>query len=127
MWQLGGGPNPIFAMTLGNIFTKVGHSELAWTAYQRALMMEDRIPDSIRSEFVEKVRSHQSRLENDMKRSHTDMLASFQNELDRGLEYQRTFQSYEKQQIEAGRSIYDEDFYDEFYSGVGKLPPVSGS
>lgn len=84
MWRLGGGANPYFALTLGEIMLRVGQRYIAWGAYERAAAMQERFwPDpEIRKRFVEHCRNRQEVIERDLPTDERSRLRdSFQKEL----------------------------------------------
>ena len=61
MWIYGGGPNPHFAMALGQLMERVGQRRIAWACYARAQAMQERWwPDAtIRSALVSHAQERQ--------------------------------------------------------------------
>ena len=64
MWRLGGGPNPFFAVALGEIMLRVGQNYVAWNAFERAYLLGDGVgPAEISGKFKEHCRARQERIE----------------------------------------------------------------
>ncbi|MGL4421749.1 MAG: hypothetical protein ACRCZF_13865, partial [Gemmataceae bacterium] len=119
MWRLGGGAHPYFAIALGETMLRVGQSYLAWSAFERASRLANFAwPDpDLQQRFAAHCRSRQAAIEVTLPRAETDRLRpAFDAELAFGLEYQKAYQSYEKEGIAAGKSIEAPDFYDDFHA-----------
>ncbi|WP_422930455.1 hypothetical protein [Singulisphaera sp. PoT] len=140
MWRQGGGANPHFALALGETMFRVGQDHLAWSAYERAYRMAEKFwPDPETQQFLrDYCRKRQSAIENGIVQSFMrqpsgsddrgrdspakfdspdNLRAAFDAELAHGQDFQREYQRYEASKIDAGRSINDEHFFDEFYAG----------
>ena len=129
MWRLGGGANPHFALTLGEIMMRVGQRYLAWTAYERAGEMADRYwPDpKIQEKFVEHCRHRQFDIEEQLPSENwKERRQQFQDELAFGLRYQSAYQEYEAKRIKEGASIDDPHFYDAFHAEHGSVASPVG-
>jgi tetratricopeptide (TPR) repeat protein len=130
MWRLGGGPNPHFALALGDIMVQVGQNYIAWTAYERALRLADRFwpPDpKITEQFVAFCRSQQAAIEQLLPAGERDGLRPrFEAELAYGKRYQTAYQDYEGMQIRAGVPLDDPHFYDAFYAEHGEIASPVG-
>jgi hypothetical protein len=125
MWRLGGGANPHFALALGEIMLRVGQRYIAWTAYERAAGMADRVwpGTDIQRQFVEHCRRRQQVIEQQLPADEVAQLRPrFDAELDFGQHYQKEYQDYETDAIRAGRSLDDPHFYDEFNAAH---PPIA--
>jgi hypothetical protein len=117
MWRYGGGPNPHFALALGEIMMRVGQRYIAWSAYERAIEMKDRFwPDpAICAQLVEHCRRRQAVIESQLDPGERDSLRPrFQAELAYGRGYQKDYQGYEARRVADGASVDDPHFYDEF-------------
>jgi hypothetical protein len=117
MWRYGGGPNPHFALALGEIMIRVGQRYIAWCAYERAIEMKDRFwPDPTRcGKLVEHCRRRQAVIEAQLDPEERDNLRPrFQAELAHGRQYQKEYQDYESRRIAEGASVDDPHFYDDF-------------
>ncbi len=119
MWRLGGGANPHFARTLGEIMVRVGQRYIAWCAYERAVEMKDRFwPDpAIQEQFITHCRTRQAAIEKQLPEQDREQLRPrFKAELAYGRRYQQEYQQYEADRIAAGASIDDPHFYDDFHA-----------
>jgi len=118
MWRQGGGPNPHFAVCIGEVMLRVGQRYIAWTAFERASRMADRFwPDSAKQQFL---RDHcarrQKQIEETLAASEVPGLRPrFEAELAHGEKYQREYQEYEAAKIAAGADIRDEHLFDDFH------------
>ena len=151
MWQEGGGPNPHFALAIGEIILRVGQRYIAWNAFERASRMAARFsadPDT--QEFL---RQHCSQRQTQIEESLRFVAApdssrrslpwqyvstpadpeivdslqlTFESELADGEKYQRECQAYEDSQIAAGRPIDDPSFFDEFHRDHGEIASPVG-
>ena len=124
-WRQGSGPDPHLALCLGEIMLRVGQRYLAWNCYERASRLADQFwPTPEGQEFL---RNHcaprQGAIEASLPRKEVAGLRpKFDAELAFGEAYQRDYQAYEEQKIQAGANINDEHFYDEFLAG---RPPIA--
>jgi hypothetical protein len=119
MWRYGGGPNPLFALTLGEIMMRVGQRYIAWCAYERAVTMKDRFwPDPVFCDcLAAHCRRRQALIEGQLAPEEQARLRPrFQAELAHGLEYQKEYQEYEGRRLAEGASLDDPHFYDAFDS-----------
>jgi hypothetical protein len=140
MWRQGGGANPHFALALGETMLRVGQRYIAWTAYERAARMADRIcPNPTVQQFLRNhCRKRQIQIEETLlfqtpespdripwqhvspppdAETVAGLRAQFEAELAHGQGYQRAYQEYEAKKIAAGANIADERFFDEFHAG----------
>ena len=146
MWRQGSGPNPHFALALGETMLRVGQRHIAWTAYERASRMADQFsPDPADREFL---RTHCRKRQTDIEKSfatgeppsgrHANwsklsaaeiagFRPRFEAELAHGERYQREYQDYEAKQIAAGVPPTDERFYDAFNAGRDPIASPVGS
>jgi hypothetical protein len=125
MWRLGGGAKPHFALALGEIMLRVGQRYIAWRAFERAAGMAERVwPDGdIQRQFAEHCRHRQKVLEQQLPAADVeDLRPRFEAELAYGQRYQREYQEYEANRINAGASLDDEHFYDDFNA---THPPIA--
>lgn len=129
MWRMGGGAHPYFAVALGETMLRVGERHLAWSAFERAgLMAKFTWPDPLlQQRFKEHCRRRQAAIEATLPAGEIGALRpAFDAELALGLAYQKAYQQYEEQSIasfnpkgnpkEAGKSIEDPHFYDDFHA-----------
>jgi hypothetical protein len=124
MWRLGGGPNPHFALALGECMRRVGQRRIAWCAYERAVRMADRFwPDvKIQKGLIAHCRNQQAMLVEDLSEEERAALPErFDAELRHGLRYQEAYQRYEQERIAAGASLGDAHFYDSFHAYQGDI------
>jgi hypothetical protein len=124
MWRESG-PDPHFALCLGETMLRVGQRYLAWTAFERASQLSDQFwPDPAVQAFL---RNHcgkrQAMIEAQLPAEEVASLRpQFDAELAFGQKYQRDYGEYEAEQIAAGRPLADEHFYDAFNAG---RPPIA--
>jgi hypothetical protein len=129
MWRLGGGANPHFALMLGETMMRVGQRHIAWSAYERAIRLEERFwPDAeIRRRFVAHCRGRQKMIEAGLPATEREELPDrFEQELANGQSYQQAYQRYEEERIAAGASLDDPHFYDDFHARHGKIASPPG-
>jgi hypothetical protein len=129
MWRLGGGANPHFALALGEIMMRVGQRYIAWSAYERAAGMADRVwPGAdIQRQFVEHCRWRQRVIEKKLPAEEVEVLRPrFEAELAYGQRYQNDYQDYEAKRIRAGVSLDDAHFYDAFDAAHGPIASPVG-
>ncbi len=129
MWRLGGGANPHFALALGEIMLRVGQRYIAWTAYERAILLEERFwPDrAVRQRFVDHCRARQRLIEDTLpSQERAALRPRFEAELDFGRRYQQAYQDFEARQIAAGVSLDDPHFYDAFHAEHGPIASPLG-
>jgi len=129
MWRLGGGANPHFALALGEIMMRVGQRYIAWSAYERAVQMQDRFwPDpDVRRKFVAHCRARQAAIEYELPAHElADLRPRFEAESDHGRRYQQAYQQYEAKRIREGMSIDDPHFYDTFDKEHGPIATLPG-
>jgi hypothetical protein len=124
-WREGSGPDPHFALCLGEIMLRVGQRYLAWDCFERANRMADRFwpTDDGPAFFREHCAGRQAAIEMSLSRSEAAGLrAKFDAELAFGEAYQREYQAYEDQKLQAGANLNDAHFNDEFHAG---RPPIA--
>jgi hypothetical protein len=129
MWRLGGGANPHFALALGEIMLRVGQRYIAWCAYERAVLLQERFwPDAdLRRQFVEHCRARQAFIEQQLPESdRAELRPRFQTELAVGQKYQQDYQAYEAERLAAGASPSDPHFHDAFHAAHGPIASPPG-
>jgi hypothetical protein len=120
MWRQGGGANPYFALSLGEIMFRVGQRYLAWSCYERAGRLAPRFwPKPDLQEFLrEHCRKRQLAIEGTLPADEAAALRPrFEAELAHGERYQAEYQAFEARRIAAGADIDDPHFFDEFHAG----------
>jgi hypothetical protein len=130
MWRLSSGPNPHFALALGEIMLRVGQRYLAWCAFERAARLAEQLwfyPE-IQRRFVQHCRERCGRIERSFGPAEAQQLRQrFDAELLHGQRYQKAYQQYEAERIRAGASIDDPHFYDAFYDKHGRIASPVGN
>lgn len=128
MWRIGGGPNPFFAIALGELMSGVGQNYIAWNAYERARMMAGAIgSDAVQRKFREVCDRRQQEIELGLPETERDQLRpSFRKHLERGLAYQKACQDYEARKIHEGTAADDPHFYDAFDAEQGPIASPVG-
>ena len=130
MWLYGGGANPHFAMNLGIIMEHVGQRRIAWTAYRRAISLKDRFwPDKhicahLSSFCDRRMLLIEEGIGGDIRNK---LEQAYLRDLQKGLDYQAAQATYEEQQINNGRNIRDETFFDAFNQEHGNIASPTGS
>ncbi|QEL14228.1 hypothetical protein [Limnoglobus roseus] len=118
MWRQGGGANPYFAVTLGEIMLRVGQRYIAWTAYERASSLADKYgwkPEHA-TFLLQHCRGRQREIEQQLPANEVPKLrAQFEAELAHGQQFQHDYQEFEAKKIAAGADLHDEHFFDDFY------------
>jgi hypothetical protein len=129
MWTMGGGPNPHFALALGQIMEGANQFAIAWNAYERAIGMKDQFwPDpAVCAKFVDlcKQRQHgiaQVEFPSDPAGWQQRIRQVHRDELAWGQAYQTAYHDYEAKQIASGVRLDDPKFYDAFFAG---RPPIA--
>jgi hypothetical protein len=128
MWRLGGGPNPFFAVALGEIMLRVGQAYTAWNAYERAYLLADALgPETVRDKFKQHCRLRQERIEKALPVEDVPRLRpSFAMHLQKGMQYQQAYQEYEQRRIREGAALGDPRFYDAFDAEHGSIASPVG-
>jgi hypothetical protein len=130
MWMLGGGANPHFALVLGGIMERVGEHRLAWRGYERAHQLSDRYShdEALRQKLRNHCRVRQALLAarlaepgEEEKAAGERLRREFDADLKRGLDYRAALHDYTRQQLEEGRDIDDELFFEGFARGRGTI------
>jgi hypothetical protein len=124
-WREGSGPDPHLALCLGEIMLRVGQRYLAWDCFERASRMADRFsPTADGQAFLrEHCAARQVVIERSLPRAEAAGLRTrFDAELAFGEAYQREYQAYEGEKLQAGANLNDTQFYDEFHAGQ---PPIA--
>lgn len=151
MWRQGGGANPHFCLAIAETMLRVGQRHIAWAAYERASLLADRFAaDPEQQAFLrEHCKSRQADIEKTFlapqgknddayapwnylgPRLDEAAISKFRGdlleELKLGIQYQQAYQEYETTKIEAGQSIDDEHFFDEFHQKHTAIASKSGS
>ncbi len=124
MWRLGGGPNPHFALALGEIMLRVGKPKIAWEAYERAIRMGDQFwhKPEVRRKLIEHCRDRQDLLEQALNRTESSLRSAF----DRAMDWRDAYQSYETKKLKAGHSVDEEDFHKSFFEQHDRIASNHG-
>lgn len=125
MWRYGAGANAHFSLALGETMLRVGQRYIAWSAFERASRLAESFwPNQhIQQRFIEHCRKRQELIESSLGASQRAALRpAFEKDLAAGQEFQRAYQQYEAEQIKAGRSIDDPNFYASFFAN---RPPIA--
>jgi hypothetical protein len=108
LWQQGGGPDPHFALALGETMLRVGQRYIAWCAYERAALLADRFsPDApaVRG-LVAHCRRRQALIEKSLPAEEvSELRPRFVKELAFGQGYQQERQAAEADLLRAGASL----------------------
>jgi hypothetical protein len=118
-WRQGSGPNPHYALCLGEIMLRVGQRYLAWSCYERATRMAVQFwPTPELQQFLrDHCKSRQAAIEKSLPAKEVaDLRPKFESERAFGERFQREYQDYEEGKIRAGANLNDEHFYDEFHA-----------
>jgi hypothetical protein len=124
-WRQGSGPNPHYALCLGEIMLRVGQRYLAWTCYERAARLAEQFwPTPDLQQFLrEHCKKRQGAIERSLPAAEVaELRPKFEAELAFGDAYQRAYQAYEEEKIQAGADLNDPRFYDEFHTS---RPPIA--
>ncbi|MBO0700195.1 MAG: hypothetical protein J2P46_17480, partial [Zavarzinella sp.] len=124
-WRQGSGPNPHFALCLGEIMLRVGQRYLAWTCYERASRVAEHFwPTPELQQFLrEHCQRRQAAIERSLPAAEVAGLRpKFESELAFGEAYQRDYQAYEQEKIQAGADLNDAHFFDEYFAS---RPPIA--
>ena len=130
MWRQGGGPNPYFALALGEIMFRVGQRYIAWAAFERAERMTAHYwPDpTVQDVYRHHCRHRQQAIEESLTPTEREQLRSrFQAELAFGEQFQKDYQKYEAEKLATGTSVFDEHLFDDFYRVREPIASPSGS
>ena len=130
MWRQGIGPDPHFALCLGEIMLWVGQRFIAWAAFERASRMADRFGATPEAhQFLrDYCKKRQGQIEATLKPDEVaEVRPKFDAELAYGEGYQKAYQQYEADKIAAGASIFDDHFFDAFEAGREPIASPSGS
>jgi hypothetical protein len=124
-WRQGSGPSSHLALCLGEIMLRVGQRYVAWSCYERASRMADQFFP--RAELHQFLRAHcqdrQSAIEKSLPPGEiAGLRPKFDAELAFGEAYQRDYQAYAEQKIQAGGNGDDPHFFDAFHAG---RPPIA--
>jgi hypothetical protein len=124
-WRQGSGPSPHLALCLGEIMLRVGQRYIAWNCYERAARLADQFsPLAAEQQFLRQhCRARQDAIQKSLPANEiAELRPRFEAEFAFGEAYQRDYQAYEKQKIQAGANLGDEHFYEEFLAG---RPPIA--
>lgn len=133
MWTMGGGPNPLSALTLGQIMERIDQPYIAFTAYERALEMKERLGPT--PEIREKLVAYCTRQEQRIAKAQQpgdpegwtkQVRETHDKELAWGKQYQQDYHDFEAKQIAAGMKLDDPHFYDAFFSGREQIASDPG-
>lgn len=124
IWTLGSGANPHFALALAHLMDGLGQRAIAWNAYERASELAGKFwsDPAVQQELITYCRDRQSVLEGLMKTSDVTLRKQHQAELAYGRAEQAAYQTYEAQQIAAGKNPSDTGFYNDFFHD---RPPIA--
>jgi hypothetical protein len=129
MWRVGTGPNPFFALALGETMLRVGQRYIAWCAYERATRMANFYGRgrAIQQGLIDHCRGRQKVIEDQLPPDEVDKLKErFDKELAFGLRYQQAYARFEEEKIAAGASIEDMTFHDAFHAEHGPIASPVG-
>jgi len=129
MWRLGGGPNPHFALALGEIMLRVGQRHIAWEAYERALRMKNQFwPDpAVRRKWVAHCRQRQHHIEATFSRKRvTEMKRTFNAERRHARSWQQAYRAFERERLRNGHDLTDPSFHDPFFEKHGPISTEPG-
>lgn len=128
-WRQGSGPNPHYALCLGEIMLRVGQRYLAWNCYERASRMADQFwPTADMQQFLrDHCKSRQTAIEKSLKPNEVaELRPKFDKELAFGEAYQRDYQTYAEEKIQSGANLNDPHFFDEFHEKHGPIASQVG-
>jgi hypothetical protein len=128
-WRQGSGPNPHYALCLGEIMLRVGQRYLAWNCYERASRMADQFwPTPEMQQFLrDHCKSRQTAIEESLSTNEVaELRPKFDKELAFGEAYQRDYQAYADEKIQAGANLNDPHFFDEFHEKRGPIASQVG-
>jgi len=128
-WRQGAGPNPHFAVCLGEIMFRVGQRYLAWSCYERASRMAQQFwPSAEAQEFLRiHCKRRQTAIEKTLPTAEVvELRPTFDSQLAFGNNYQRDYQVYEEERIRSGSNLNDLHFFDEFHAGRAPIASKVG-
>ncbi|HVK12481.1 MAG TPA: hypothetical protein VM597_27270 [Gemmataceae bacterium] len=120
MWRQGGGANPHFALSLGEIMLRVGQRYLAWSCYERASRLSDRFwpKPELQTFLRDHCAKRQHAIEQTLPAEEVPNLRpKFEAEMAYGERFQAEYQAFEAAKIAAGADIDDPKFFDDFHAG----------
>lgn len=127
MWMLGGGPNPHFSLALGEIMARVGEPEPAWKAFMRTRKMSSGFwSDPKICEAIDK-HCQKRQLEMVSELSFDRLTKEFDENLAKGLAYQKAQADFEAARIQEGIALDDPQFYMPFFSKEGRISSKLGA
>jgi hypothetical protein len=128
---------------MGEILLRVGQRYIAWDAFERASRLADRFypEESIRKGLREHCRKRQAEIESTLRdekawqkvspspgaQALANLRADFDRELAVGETFQKNYQKYEQEKIQAGISIDGETFFDQFHARNPSIASPTGS
>lgn len=152
MWREGGGANPHFSLALAETMLRVGQRYIAWKAYEKTKLLADRYSND--PELQEFLKAHCQNRQSEIETSFetlgetlspeihpeypvenstpkyaidpAQLRSQFEEELSLGQKYQREFQQFEAEQIQAGVSLDAPDFYTSFYRTHSSIATTPG-
>jgi hypothetical protein len=128
-WRQGSGPNPHYALCLGEIMLRVGQRYLAWNCYERASRMAEQFwPTAGMQQFLRNhCKSRQTAIEKSLPDGEVaELRPKFDKELAFGEAYQRDYQAYAEEKIQSGANLNDPHFFDEFHEKRGPIASKVG-
>ncbi len=129
-WRQGSGPNPHYALCLGEIMLRVGQRYIAWNCFERASRMAEQFwpTPELQQVLRDHCRVRQAAIEQSLPADEAAGLRpKFEAELALGENYQREYQEYEEEKIRSGANLNDEHFYDEFHATHQPIASKIGS
>ena len=129
MWREGGGANPHFALAIAETMLRVGQRRIAWTAYERAKLLNGRFsPDPKLQQFL--VRHCEERQKAIAVIIGPDKVqqiaATFREELKFGQDYQADYHEFERQRIADGVDPGTEGFDKPFFNATEPIASKPG-
>lgn len=117
IWTLGSGANPHFALFFAHMMERIGQPSIAWNAYERAYDLSAKFwPDpTIQTLLTNHCRDRQLVLEQRLNLDAEHLRQQHQAELAFGRAEQKAYQTFEVEQIVAGKDPAASDFYADFF------------
>lgn len=112
MWLYGGGPNPHFALTLGNLMRGFGQPYVAWAGYARAWQMRDRFGPGAEV-LTAHVKQAMAELTEELGQTEDELWAALESEMDAGAAYRGAQAEYEAQHPD----VLGDGALDAFFAG----------
>ena len=129
MWREGGGANPHFALAIAETMLRVGQRHIAWTAYERTKLLQERFsPDPKLREFlVQHCNQRQKAIARILGEEAVGQIEStFRDELKFGQDYQAAYHEFERQQIAKGINPGTEGFDKAFFESSEPIASIPG-